>query len=67
MSVEHTVQSWWLASTRLHDCAGDEVTMRIVKNTLMALRLNEWSSTVAQLADNELQHMIQAGERRGAA
>ena len=68
MSIEHTAQSWWLASTRLHDCAGDEFTMRIVKDTLMALRLNEWSSTVAQLADDELQRMARRpGERRGAA
>ena len=26
-SLEHTIQSWWLASIRLHDCAGDEFTM----------------------------------------
>ena len=54
-SLEHTIQSWWLASTRLHDCTGDELTMRIVKDALMALRLNEWSSTVAQHADDALQ------------
>ena len=57
-SVEHTTQSWWLASTRLHDCTGDELTMRVVQDALEALRLNEWSATVAQLADRELQRMM---------
>lgn len=57
-SLEHTVQSWWLASTRLHDCTGDELTMRIVQDSLVALRLNEWSATVAQLADRELQRLM---------
>ncbi len=67
-SVEHTIQSWWLASTRLHDCAGDELTMRIVQNALESLRLNEWSAEVAQLADQALQQMMarRQGERRGA-
>ncbi len=64
-SLEHTIQSWWLASIRLRDCAGDEFTMRVVSDSLQALRLNEWSPAVAQLADFELQHMA-AGERRGA-
>lgn len=62
-SVEHTIQSWWLASQRLHDCAGDEFTMRVVRKSLHDLRLNEWSPAVAELADYELQHL---GERRGA-
>jgi len=65
-SLEHTIQSWWLASIRLRDCAGDEFTMRVVSDSLQALRLNEWSPAVAELADFELQHMA-AGERRGAA
>ncbi len=65
-SLEHTIQSWWLASIRLRDCAGDEFTMRVVSDSLQALRLNEWSPAVAELADLELQHMA-AGERRGAA
>ncbi len=56
-SVEHTVQFWWLASQRLHDCAGDEFTMRAVEESLCALRLNEWSTKVAQLADCALQQM----------
>ena len=56
-SFEHTVQSWWLASTRLHDCAGDEFTMRVVQDSLCALRLNEWSAKVAGLADRALQQM----------
>ena len=56
-SVEHTVQFWWLASTRLHDCAGDEFTMRAVEKSLCALRLNEWSAGVAGLADRALQQM----------
>ena len=64
-SLEHTIQSWWLASIRLRDCAGDEFTMRVVSDSLQALRLDEWSSAVAELADFELQH-IAAGEHRGA-
>ena len=62
-SLEHTVQSWWLASIRLHECAGDELTMEIVQEALIALRENDWSATVAQLADRELQRLT--GERRG--
>ena len=57
MSVEHVVQSWWLASMRLQDCAGDEFTMRVVAESLRALRLNEWSAKVAGLADLALQGM----------
>lgn len=57
-SLEHTTQSYWLASTRLHEWSSDELTMRIVQDSLEALRLNEWSATVAQLADRELQRMM---------
>ena len=56
-ALEHTIQSWWLASLRLHDCAGDEFTMRVVEDSLVALRLNEWSAKVAGLADLALQGM----------
>lgn len=56
-SLEHTTQAWWLASTRLHDCSGDEFTMRAVKGTMLALRLNEWSAKVAELADRALQQI----------
>ena len=64
-SLEHTVQSWWLASTRLQDCVGDELTMQVVQDSLCALRLNEWSAKVAGLADRELQQMY--APERGAA
>ena len=56
-SLEHTVQSWWLASTRLHDCMGDEFTLWAVSDTLRALRLNQWSPAVAELADRALRQM----------
>ena len=56
-SLEHTIQSWWLTSMRLHDCAGDEFTMRVVKDSLRALRLNEWAPKVAEFADRELRQM----------
>jgi len=62
-SLEFVTQAWWLASTRLHDCAGDEFTMRAVRDTLLALRLNEFSPTVADLADEAVQEMY---ARRGA-
>jgi hypothetical protein len=66
-SLEHTVQSWWLASMRLNDCAGDEFTMRVVKESLRALRLNDWSSTVAEFADRELRQMDARRFHEGAA
>ena len=62
-SLEYVTQSWWLASTRLRDCAGDKFTMRAVRDTLLALRLNEFSPTVADLADEAVQEMY---ARRGA-
>ena len=62
-SLEYVTQSWWLASTRLHDCAGDEFTMRVVRDTLLALRLNEFSNAIAELADEAVQEMY---ARRGA-
>ena len=64
-SIEHTMQSWWLASIRLHDCAGDECTMRVVQDSLCALRLNEWSAKVAERADRALQRLY--APERGAA
>ncbi|KKM22874.1 hypothetical protein LCGC14_1620830 [marine sediment metagenome] len=64
-SLEHTIQSWWLASIRLRDCAGDEFTMRVVQDSLCALRLNEWSAKVAERADRALQKMY--APKRGAA
>ena len=66
-SLEHTVQSWWLASTRLQDCAGDELTMRVVKDSLRALRLNEWAPKVAEFADQELRQMAARRFHEGAA
>ncbi len=60
-SLEYVTQSYWLASTRLHDCAGDEFTMRAVRDTLLALRLNEFSLTVAELADEAVQEMYARG------
>ena len=64
-SIEYVTQSWWLASTRLRDCAGDEFTMRVVRDTLLALRLNEFSSAVAELADEAVQEMYARREAVG--
>ena len=64
-SLEYVTQSWWLASTRLHDCAGDELTMRVVRDTLLALRLNEFSLAVAELADEAVQEMYARREAVG--
>ena len=56
-SLEYVTQAWWLARTRLRDCAGDEFTMRVVRDTLLALRLNEFSPKIADLADEAVQEM----------
>lgn len=56
-SLEHVIQSWWLASTRINDCAGDTLTMGIVEDALEALRLNQWSGRVRHLADEELRQL----------
>ena len=56
-SLEYVTQSWWLASTILHDCAGNEAAMRAARDTLLALRLNEFSPAVAELADEAVQEM----------
>ena len=72
-SLEYVTQSWWLASTRLHDIRrwadGRNIPMRVlfageqVLDTLLALRLNEFSPVVAKLADEAVQEMY---ARRGA-
>ena len=66
-SLEYVTQSWWLASTRLHDIRrwadGRNIPMRDVLDTLVVLRLNEYSSKVADLADEAVQEMY---ARRGA-
>ena len=72
-SLEYVTQSYWLASTRLHDIqrwAGDRnIPMRVlfageqVLDTFVLLRLNEYSSKVAELADEAMQEMY---TRRGA-
>lgn len=73
-SLEYVTQSWWLASTRLHDILrwanNRNIPMRVlfageqVLDTLLALRLNEFSPAVAELADEAVQEMY---AHRGAA
>ncbi len=62
-SLEYVTQSYWLASTRSHDCAGDKLTMLAVRDTFLALRLNEFSPKIADLADEAVQEMY---ARKGA-
>ncbi len=66
-SLEYVTQSYWLASSRLHDirrwAGGVDIPMRDVLDTLVVLRLNEYSSKVADLADEAVQEMY---ARRGA-
>ncbi len=64
-SREYVTQSYWLARTRLNDCAGDEFTMRVVRDTFLMLRLNEFSPTVAELADEAVQEMYARREAVG--
>ena len=60
-SLEYVTQSWWLASTRSHDCAGDKLMMLAVRDSFLALRLNGWSPKIAGLADEAVQEMYARG------
>jgi len=62
--VECATQTYWLASSRMNDCTGDELAMSVVRDTFCDLRRNKQSATIAKLADRALQQMY---SRRGAA
>jgi hypothetical protein len=64
--VEGIVQSWWLASTRMHDCAGDRLTLDVVSDSLRYLRRNTVNENVALRANAALVrlHTGHAAERR---
>ena len=65
-SIEYITQSYWLASSRRHDIrrwGGGMAAMPDVLKTFLVLRLNEYSSTVAKLADEAVQEMY---ARKGA-
>ncbi len=60
-SLEFVTDCYWLARTRLRDCAGDKLKMLAVRDTFLALRLNEWSPKIAELADEAVQEMYARG------